>query len=272
MNLHYALLLGILQGLTEFIPVSSTAHLLIAQQFLGIKASEEVFAFLVIVQLGTLLSLIIYYWRDLRSLAISALQLRAFRTSAETRLGWYILLATLPALISGYLLQDAVETLFHAPLPEAAVRLFSAALLLTMAERLSKKSRALDSMTWWDAVVIGLFQVIAVFPGASRSGTTISGGMLRGFDRASAARFAFLLSIPIMLAAGGYELLQIVESPHLKDILPALVVGCTAAACSGWWAIRWLLAFLRRHSLYGFAAYCAGLGVLVTTIWLLTRG
>ncbi len=268
MNLFQALWLGVLQGLTEFIPISSTAHLLIAQHLFQISAGETTFAFLVVVQLGTVLSLCIYYWRDWTTLLAGMARYRVIEASSS-RLGWYVVIATLPALIGGYCLHDTVEALFRTPLLEAAIRLLVSAILLGAAERFSRKSRSLDSLTWFDALAVGLFQVIAVFPGASRSGTTIGGGMLRGFDRASAARFAFLLSVPTMLAAGGYELLQIVGSPHLKAILPALIVGFAAAAFSGWWAIRWLLAFLRRHSLYGFAAYCAGLGILVMTSWLL---
>ena len=117
-------------------------------------------------------------------------------------------------------------------------------------------------MTWLDALVVGLFQVLAVFPGASRSGSTISGGMFRGFDRPSAARFAFLISVPVMLAAGAYEMLDVMSMPDLSSFLPPLMVGFVTAAVVGWFAIRWLLAYLNRCSLYVFAAYCAVVGAL----------
>lgn len=146
---------------------------------------------------------------------------------------------------------------------EASIRLFTAAVLLTLAEWLAKKNRTLDSMTWFDALIVGVMQVIAVFPGASRSGTTISGGMFRGFDRPSAARFAFLMSVPVMLAAGGYEMLDVLKMPNLGEFLPLLVVGFVTAAIVGWFAIKWLIDYLSKRSLYTFAAYCAALGAIV---------
>jgi len=261
MNIFHALLLGIIQGLTEFIPVSSTAHLLIGQQLLGIPADDAMFSFLVIVQLGTLVSLFIFYWKDLLSIARATLDFR--RSTSERNLGIYIIVATIPALLAGYLLKDAVEALFKQPMLQASIRLFSAAVLLTLAELLTKKNRTLDSMTGWDAFIVGLFQIIAVFPGASRSGTTISGGMFRGFDRPSAARFAFLMSAPVMLAAGGYEMLDVIQMPNLSEFLPLLAVGFVTAAIVGWFAIKWLIDYLSKRSLYVFAVYCAVAGVIV---------
>lgn len=261
MNIFHALLLGIIQGLTEFIPVSSTAHLLIAQKLLGIPGSDAIFSFLIIVQLGTLVSLFTFYWQDLFSIAKATLN---FRQATPARdLGFYIVIATIPALLAGYLLKDAVEALFKTPLLEAGIRLLTAAVLLTLAERLTQKNRSLDSMTWLDALIVGLFQVIAVFPGASRSGATISGGMFRGFDRPSAARFAFLMSVPVLLAAGGYEALGLLElGAGLGALLLPLAVGFATAAVVGWFAIKWLLGYLTSNSLYFFALYCAVLGAV----------
>ena len=268
MTFVHAFLLGIIQGLTEFIPVSSTAHLLIGQTLLGLPANDAMFSFLVLVQIGTIVSLLIYFWKDLLSIFMDTLKnlggLRDFKAlPANAKMGWYIVIATIPALLAGYLLKDVVEALFRHPLLEAAIRLFAAAILLTLAEWLTKKDRELDSMTWLDALVVGLFQVIAVFPGASRSGSTISGGMFRGFDRPSAARFAFLMSVPVMLAAGAYEMLDVVRMPGLTEFLPALAVGFITAAVVGWLAVRWLLHYLAGHSLYVFSAYCAVIGVIV---------
>jgi undecaprenyl-diphosphatase len=260
MTVLHAFLLGIIQGLTEFIPVSSTAHLLIGQKLLGLPADDAMFSFLVIVQLGTIVSLVVFYGKDLLGL-VKAFFARPFSTQ-ENKLAWYIIIATIPALLAGYLLKDAVEALFKQPMLEASIRLFTAAILLTLAESLTKKNRTLESMTWLDALVIGILQVIAVFPGASRSGTTISGGMFRGFDRPSAARFAFLMSVPVMLAAGGYEMLDVLKMPNLNEFLPLLAVGFVTAAIVGWFAIKWLIDYLGRHSLYVFAAYCAVIGIL----------
>jgi undecaprenyl-diphosphatase len=261
MNIFQSFLLGIVQGLTEFIPVSSTAHLLITQNLLKIPANDAMFSFLVIVQLGTILSLIVFYGKDLLGL-VKAFFAKPFSTQ-ENKLAWYIVIATIPALLAGYLLKDAVEALFKQPMLEASIRLFSAAILLTLAESLTRKKRSLDSMTWLDALIVGLFQIIAVFPGASRSGSTISGGMFRGFDRPSAARFAFLMSVPVMLAAGGYEMLDVMKMPNLGEFLPLLAVGFVTAAIVGWFAIKWLIGYLSKHSLYVFAGYCAVVGTII---------
>ncbi|HSJ86276.1 MAG TPA: undecaprenyl-diphosphatase UppP [Anaerolineales bacterium] len=261
MTILHAFLLGIIQGLTEFIPVSSTAHLLIGQRLLGLPADDAMFSFLVIVQLGTIVSLIVFYSRDLLGL-VQAFFAKPFSTQ-ENKLAWYIIIATIPALLAGYLLKDAVETLFKQPMLEAAIRLLSAAVLLTLAESLTRKNRSLESMTWLDALIVGLFQIIAVFPGASRSGSTISGGMFRGFDRPAAARFAFLMSVPVLLAAGGYETLDVLKMPTLSQFLPLLAVGFVTAAIVGWFAIKWLIGYLSNHSLYVFAAYCAVVGLIV---------
>jgi undecaprenyl-diphosphatase len=278
MTLLESLLLGIIQGLTEFIPVSSTAHLLIGQQLLGIPTDSATFSFLVIVQVGTLVSLFVYYWQDLLKIVTETLRflpsLRqprdTWNLTPDTLLGLYILLATVPALLVGYFVRDWVEFLFRQPLLQAATRLFMAATLLALAERFGRKNRSLDSMKWLDALVVGLFQVLAVFPGSSRSGATISGGMFRGFDRPAAARFAFLMSVPVMLAAGAYEMLDVLKMPDLGNFLPLLAVGFVSAAISGWFAVRWLIAFLSRGSLYVFSVYCATIGTLVLAVHFLS--
>jgi len=255
MNIFYGFLLGIIEGLTEFIPVSSTAHMLIVQKLFNLPADPGMFAFLVLVQLGPLLALLVYFWKDYWSL-IKAFFARPF-SSSENKMAWYIIIATIPAGIAGVLLKDVVQGLFQNPLLEAAIRLFTAAVLLCLAEWLGKKSRELDSITWLDALVVGLFQVLAVFPGSSRSGSTIPGGMFRNLDRPSATRFAFLMAAPIMLAAGGYESLSVLKTHILHTILAPLAVGFIVAAIVGWLSIRWLINYVGKHSLYLFAAYCA---------------
>ncbi len=264
MTVFQSLILGILQGLTEFIPVSSTAHLLIGQKILGIAANDAMFSFLVLVQLGTVLSLIIYFWKDLW-LLIKAFFTKPFSTQ-QNRLAWYIIIATIPALIFGYLLKAAVETLFKTPLLEAAIRLLITAIVLTLAEWLGRRNRTLAGMTWLDALFVGIAQILSVFPGASRSGTTISAGMMRGFDRPSAARFAFLMSIPVMLAAGGYQSIDLLKMTGLGSFLLPLAVGFVTAALVGWLAIKWLLGYLNRHTLFIFAGYCAVLGLICLTL------
>jgi len=275
MNIFQSFLLGIVQGLTEFIPVSSTAHLLIGQKILGIPASDAIFSFLVLVQLGTIVSLIVYFWKDLWKILLETVSSIKYlmarepgKLTTEARLGWYIIIATIPALIFGYLLKSAVEKLFQTPLLEAGIRLLITAVVLGLAEWLGKRNRILKRMTWLDALFVGIAQVLAVFPGASRSGTTISAGMARGLDRPSAARFAFLMSVPVMLAAGGYESLKVLKMTGLTTFLPLIAVGFVTAAVVGWFAIKWLLGYLNKHSLYIFAGYCAIVGAIVLIIQL----
>jgi undecaprenyl-diphosphatase len=288
MTILQSFLLGLIQGLTEFIPVSSTAHLLIGQALLGITSDDATFAFLVLVQLGTMVSLIIYFWKDfweiIRAMFSSASYRKPHdtekedtetykkrkRSIANAKLGWCILIATIPALLAGYLLKDEVKVLFRQPMLEAAVRLFAAAILMVLAEWVGKRSRRLRSITWMDALVIGLYQILAIFPGASRSGTTISGGMLRGFHRRSAARFAFLMSVPVMLAAGGYEMLDVLKMSNLTSFLLPMAIGFVTAAVIGWFVVKWLLGYLTRHSLYPFVAYCAVVGTICLALTHLT--
>ncbi len=260
MNIFYALLLGIVEGLTEFIPVSSTANMLVVQKLLNIPSGDAMFAFLVLVQLGPLAALIIYFWKDLWSYIV-AFFARPFSTP-ENKMAWFIIIATIPALAAGYLLKDTVQALFASPLLEAAIRFFAAAILLSLAEWFGKRARNLDSMNWLDALVVGLFQVLAVFPGASRSGSAISGGMLRNLDRPSATRFAFLMSAPVMLAAGGYETLGVLKAGGLGAMLLPLAAGFIVAGVIGWLSIRWLINFVSKNSLYWFAGYCAIVGAL----------
>jgi undecaprenyl-diphosphatase len=268
MNIIQSFLLGVLQGLTEFIPVSSTAHLLIGQKILGIPSSDAMFSYLVLVQLGTVLSLIIYFWKDLWKILLVTLssikhlfEHNTNKMDMNARLGWFIIIATIPALVFGFLLKSAVEALFKTPLLEAGIRLIITAVILGLAEWTSRRNRTIDKMTWLDALFIGIAQVLAVFPGASRSGTTIGAGMARSLDRPSAARFAFLMSVPVMLAAGGYQSLDLLKMSGLGTFLPALAVGFIVAAVVGWLAVKWLLGYLNKHSLYVFAAYCGVIGL-----------
>ena len=260
MTIPQSLLFGLIEGLTEFIPVSSTAHMLLAQRLLAIPATESMFAYLVLIQLGAIAALLIYFWPDFWRL-IKALFARPF-SSASNRLAWFIVLATLPALLAGALLRDTVQVLFANPLLEAAIRFLAAAVLLSLAEWIGSRVRGLEDMTWKDALIIGLFQVLAVYPGASRSGAAIGGGMFRNFDRASATRFAFLMSAPVMLAAGAYESLGLVRDGAMAGLLSVLLLGLLVSGVVGWLSIRWFLKYVSNHRLYSFAGYCAAAGGL----------
>jgi undecaprenyl-diphosphatase len=269
MTFLQSFLLGIIQGLTEFIPVSSTAHLLIGQTILGIPSDNRIFSFNVIIQLGTVLALLLFFWKDLwdilRAFVLGIQERKPFETH-DSLIGWLVIVATLPALLVGFLLKDVMDNFFSNPILTAAIRLLMSAVLLGVVEYFGRHNRKLESASWMDAVVIGFFQILAIFPGASRSGSSIAGGILRGFDRPAAARMAFLMSAPILTAAGAYETYQVVQMPGTTAFLPFLVVGFVTAGVVGWFALKWLMGFLRDHSIYLFAAYCAVVGLICLAV------
>ena len=258
MNIVQAIILGIVQGLTEFLPVSSSGHLVLFPALFGWDIpKDQAFVFDVLVQVGTLVAVFAYFWTDLvnvvRAVIQGVMQRTPFKT-AEARLGWWIVVATIPAGVIGVLIKDQVEAAFASSRATAAFLLVTAALLL-LAERIGQGQTTPEKMTWRDALVIGFFQVLAVFPGVSRSGSTITGGMLRGPSRSEAARFSFLMAVPIMLAAGALSVLDLFEVENLAGFLPALAAGFVTSAVTGYLAIRWLVGYLRRRPLYGFAVY-----------------
>jgi len=268
MTIFQAVILGIVQGLTEFLPVSSSAHLVITPFLFNWKLDEAiVFPFDVLVQIGTLVAVIIYFrqdiWRILVAVWNGLRNGRPFETTSA-RLGWLLVLATIPAGVLGLLIKDLVEAAFK-DAKLTALFLMVTALLLVIAEATSKKNRGIESVTWKDALWIGTFQALSIFPGISRSGSTISGGMTRNLDRPSAARFSFLMSIPVMLAAGGIGVLDLLKVPNLSSFLPSMVAGFVVAGVVGYLAIRWLLGFLARRPLYIFAIYCT---LLAAVVWL----
>ena len=255
MDLIQALILGIVQGATEYIPVSSSAHLVLVPWFLGWP--DPSFEFEVLIQLGTLVGVFIFFWSDIWGIikgVIQGLITRQPLGTFESKLGWLVFVATLPSVL-GLIFKDFFEQAYSSPQLAGAFLIFTA-ILLTVAERFGERSRDLKALSWLDAVIIGFWQVAASLPGISRSGATISGAVLRNFDRSAAARFSFLMSIPALLAAGGVALLDLLKSGGLQAQLPAISVGFIAAAISGYFCIRWLLAYLQRHSLYVFAVYC----------------
>ena len=266
MTILQAFFLGVIQGLTEFIPVSSTAHLMIAEKLLGIPFDDRTFAFSVIIQLGTVIAMLAFFWKDIWQIAKAfflGVVLRKPFNDLHARLGWLVVIATIPALVVGFALQKIVHSNFEQPFLQAGFRLLLTAVLLIMVEYFDKRTRSLESATWQDALTVGFFQVLAIFPGASRSGSTIAGGMVRGFDRPSAARFAFLMSGPILLAAGLYETILVIIQPNTTEFLPILIVGFVTSAIVGWMAVKWLINYLSKNSMYVFAVYCAVVGALL---------
>ena len=263
MTFVQALLLGILQGATEFLPVSSSGHLVIFPHLLGWP--EPGLTFDTLLHLGTLAAVVFYFRRELWQLAVAvwdSLRRRSLDT-AEARLAWFLVLATIPGALLGFLFEDQVEQLFGMPRTVAIFLLVTAA-LLALSELLSRRNRGLETLTWRDALLIGLAQAAAILPGLSRSGATIAAGLLLGYRREESTRFSFLLAIPIVLGGGLYQLLKLVMA-GFSGVGSLALVGMLAAALVGYAAVSGLLALVRRHALWPFVAYCALLGVLVLT-------
>jgi undecaprenyl-diphosphatase len=259
-----AAVLGVIQGATEFIPVSSSGHLVIAPYFLGWQiAPKQAFVFDVLVQVATLSAVLVYFWSDLWAILTAFLQGLINRkpfADPQSRLGWLLLLATVPAGFAALLLKDILEQAFNSP-KTAAFFLILTGLMLAGAERFRKHTSSLQNLSWLDALWVGIFQVLALFPGISRSGSTITGGMVRGLDRSDAASFSFLMSVPVMVAAGVLGLYDLVQMDQGLSQIPVFLVGFLVAAGVGYLAIHWLLRFLRTRSLLFFSFYCLGAGL-----------
>ena len=263
MTLLQSLILGVIQGASEFIPISSSGHLVLAPFLFGWDISQnEAFVFNVLVQVATLLAVIIYFWKDL--IKIFKAFLNGIKSSNsfddhQSLMGWYLILATIPAGLTAVLFKETFENAFSNP-KAVAIFLFVTSLLLILGEVLGKRTRSLEILSWFDALVMGLFQVLALFPGISRSGATIAGGLIRGLDRKSSATFSFLMAVPVMLAAGLLAVIDLVQSPGLVQQIPIYIPGFATAAIVGYLAIRWFIVYLSKQSLYIFAGYCAILG------------
>jgi len=274
LTLLQSIILGIIQGLTEFLPISSSAHLVITPYLFGWEFPDQAeFIFDVLVQLGTLIAVIAYFWKDLITIVKSFLLGIWHKKPLEdpqAKLGWYLILASVPAVLAGVLLKNIVEKAFSSPLASALFLLVTAALLI-IAERLGQKSRSLNKMSGLDALIIGLFQAASLFPGISRSGSTISAGLLRNFDRKAAARFSFLMSVPVMLGAGGLAIIDLIQVPNFADQLLTLLAGFLTAMIVGYLSIHWLLKFLTHRTFSLFAVYCVSLAA-ITIIVFLVRG
>jgi undecaprenyl-diphosphatase len=259
MTLLQALILGIVQGATEFLPISSSGHLVLVPWLLGWNFEPKAaFVFDVLVQWGTIFAVIAYFWHDLISLArawLLGILRRSPFADPQAKLAWLLLLATVPAALLGFLLKSIIETTFNQPLT-VSLFLLGTASLLFFAERGGRPFKTMQATTWTDALWIGLAQSLALFPGISRSGATIAGGLLRGFERAEAARFSFLLSVPTMLGAGVIALIDLFNSTNPAEQVMPLVGGFLAAGITGFIAIHWLLRFLKQRRLYVFSIYC----------------
>jgi undecaprenyl-diphosphatase len=267
-NVFLAAVLGVIQAATEFLPVSSTAHLLVFGELFGHSLDDERFrAFVAIIQIGTTVSVIAYFRAALWEIVLAVLAGVAARRplgTPDARVGWLIALGTIPAAVCGLLFEGRIEALGNEVI---AVSLVVWGLVLLLAERFARHRRTLGEVGVRDAVAVGIGQALALVPGTSRSGATITTGMLIGLTREAAARFSFLLSVPITLAAGGYKLVKVL--PALRgqlDWMIATLVGTVVSLVFGYLVIDWLLRWLRTRSTYLFVAWRIAAGIVVAVL------
>ena len=264
MSAFEAIVLGLVQGLTEFLPISSSGHLRIVPALVG--WDDPGAAFTAVIQLGTMAAVLVYFRHDLWRIAqawVRELRVPFRRRSHEANLGWFIVLGTIPIAIFGFIFKDQIESgARDLYVIGTALILFSFVMLL--AERAGRRRRELTEMDGRDGLFIGVAQALALIPGVSRSGATISAGLFRDFDRAAAARYSFLLSVPAVVLSGLFELRDVGDGESASAA--ATVIATLVAFVTGYAAIAWLLRYLAHHSLGVFVAYRIPLGVLVLVL------
>lgn len=254
MDIFHAIFLGIIQGLTEFLPISSSGHLVLLQHYL--KVQEAGLGFDILLHVGTLVALVTYFWPEWMDM-FKALWRPGRHNRFERRLFWYLVAATIPGALAGFFLEKQAETIFRAP-TRIAILLAVLGLLLLLADRWARHQRRLPGLTLKDALLVGGAQALAIMPGVSRSGITMTTALFLGFTREAAARFSFLLSTPIIFGAGLYHVLKLLKdggAANLHGHLLTYALGFLAAAVSSYLAIRFLLRFLQRHTFMIFVLY-----------------
>jgi len=271
-QLIQAIVLGLVQGLTEFLPVSSSGHLIAVPYLLGWHDPFiDSLAFSVMLHIATLLALLLYFqadWRRLIPAGLASIRDRSLRDDPDRKLAWLLVVATIPAVIAGVLLNDAIETIFREP-RLVAVTLVIGAALLWLADRIGTHTKGMDRISFPIAVGVGAAQALALVPGISRSGISITAGLFAGLDRPSSARFAFLMATPITAGAGIWELRKVLAGEAGVDLqLVPLVAGMVTALLAGLAAIAVMLRFLRSHGMGVFVAYRVVLAALVVVAWL----
>lgn len=251
----YASILGIVQGITEFFPVSSSGHLLLLHQWLPVSANSEL-AFDVALHLGTFFAMVIFFGKDI---------IHYFRTIPKL-LGYFIL-GSIPAGLVGFLFEDSIEQVLRSPWV-VVVMLIAVAGIFFVVERLPKLHGTVTQLTWWQAMLIGSAQAVALIPGTSRSGITMSAAMALGYERVTAARLSFLLALPITAGAGAQQTVRLAQAHLTNHELLIIMVGTTVSFVVGLVVIRYLLKFFQRWSLRPFAWYRIALGVVVAGLLL----
>ncbi len=263
MQIWQAAVLGVVEGLTEFLPVSSTGHLTITEKILGLEVDDaSVTGFTAVIQTGAILAAVIYFFRDIVRIVVGFVKGLFSRRHRDFnyRFGWYVIVGSLPIAIAGVLGKDAIT----GPLRNlwvVAVSLILWSAVMVYAERVGARTRHEKDVNLTDSVVIGVAQAAALFPGVSRSGATISFGLIRDLDRVTATRMAFFLGIPALLGGGAFELKDAVSGPSVG--IPALVVGTVVSFVVGYASIAWLLRFVAKHTMMTFVVYRVLLGVVM---------
>ncbi len=258
-----AILLGVVQGLTEFLPISSTAHLRIFPSFFG---WEDIGAsYTAVIQVGTMIAIILYFRTDLKNMIkamLLSIKTKNFN-SKDTRLLLMICLGTIPIVIFGFLFKDIIRHEFRSMYLMAGSLIFFS-VILYIADRFTKKKVDLQNISYKDGIIIGLFQAIALIPGASRSGSTISGAFFRNMKREDAARFSFLLSIPAVLLSGVFELFsQRATLLSGESAVLSLIIATIVSGVVGYWSIWFLISYIKKHSMMLFVVYRIAFGILI---------
>ena len=258
MTLSQAIILGIIQGITEFLPISSSGHLVLVPNLIGWDIPpDQAFSYNVLLQAATLFAVISFFFKDFLALARSASRSIKQKqlVDSDSKLFLYLILSTIPAGLVGLALNGYFKRVFSDP-KSAAFSLLGTAIFLIIAEKLGDRSRSFDNINWKDALWVGIIQILALFPGISRSGVTITGGMLRNLDRTSSARYSFLISFPLLVAAGVNGFYNFIALPNTTEYLYIFLIGSIVSAVVGFFSIKWLLNFLSRRPLYTFSIYC----------------
>ncbi len=261
-----SILLGLVQGITEFLPISSSGHLILAREILGIS-QEGGLAFDAMLQLATALAVLLYFRSDVWDLVKNLFS--TTRDSAKTKLTGYLLVGTVPAAVAGLLLEDYMETLFRSPKLVAVTLVAGAAIMLAADRALARRAArgSVDGLTAGKSVIIGFFQALALVPGMSRSGMTISGGYLLGIQKETAIRFSFLLAIPVIVGSGLLKLPDLVQETGVTGSgALSLILGFVSSFAFGWLAIDFLLKFLRSNTFTGFALYRIALAAAIVAV------
>lgn len=264
MDWFQVVFLAVLQGLTEFLPISSSAHLILPSQLFGWE--DQGLAFDVGVHIGSLAAVMLYFRRDIGQMIVAWLkQVTGQGGSPEARLAWFVVFATIPALIAGFALKDAIDEYGRSMLVIAATTLIFGA-LLGWADRNRTEVRAIEKLTLKDALFIGVAQAIALIPGTSRSGITITAGLMLGLQRQAAARFSFLMSIPVILGAGLLKGLDLAETGSSSE-WTMVIAGAVLSAISAYSCIHLFLKWLDRIGMMPFVIYRMALGVLLLAVY-----